>query len=111
MATHGLVADDDTAAKETFLRYEHRMFAEAMADLGRPAPSLESRAAQYGADGMVFAGGPDQIADRILGLHSLLGHRRHIVQMDVGGMPHGDFLRGIELLGTRVAPLVRAGTA
>ena len=58
--------------------------------------------------GMVFVGGPEQMADRIIGLHGLLGHRRHIIQMDVGGMPHADYLEAIELLGTTVLPLVRA---
>ena len=57
--------------------------------------------------GMVFAGGPDEVADRILHLHQLLGHDRQILQMDVGGMPHADFLRSIELLGTEVLPQVR----
>jgi alkanesulfonate monooxygenase SsuD/methylene tetrahydromethanopterin reductase-like flavin-dependent oxidoreductase (luciferase family) len=56
---------------------------------------------------MVFAGGPNEIADRILSLHEQLGHTRHILQMDVGGMPHEVFLNAIELLGTQVAPQVR----
>jgi alkanesulfonate monooxygenase SsuD/methylene tetrahydromethanopterin reductase-like flavin-dependent oxidoreductase (luciferase family) len=49
---------------------------------------------------MVFVGGPNEVADRILHLHSLLGHSRQIVQLDVGGLPQRDVLRGIELLGT-----------
>ena len=56
---------------------------------------------------MVFAGGPDEIADRILHLHELLGHSRQILQMDVGGMPHATFLKSIELLGTKVLPQIR----
>jgi alkanesulfonate monooxygenase SsuD/methylene tetrahydromethanopterin reductase-like flavin-dependent oxidoreductase (luciferase family) len=56
---------------------------------------------------MVFAGGPDEVAGRILHLHELLGHSRQILQMDVGGMPHATFLKSIELLGTRVLPQVR----
>jgi alkanesulfonate monooxygenase SsuD/methylene tetrahydromethanopterin reductase-like flavin-dependent oxidoreductase (luciferase family) len=56
---------------------------------------------------MVFAGGPNEIADRILGLHELLGHTRQILQMDVGGMTQATFLRSIELLGTEVAPQIR----
>ena len=28
--------------------------------------------------------------------------------MDIGGMPHAEVLKSIELLGTEVAPLVRA---
>jgi hypothetical protein len=56
---------------------------------------------------MVFAGGPDQISDRILHLHQLLGHTRQILQMDVGGMSHASYLKGIELLGTEVLPQIR----
>lgn len=37
-----------------------------------------------------------------------MGHDRQIIQMDVGGLPHADFLRAIELLGTEVLPRVRA---
>ncbi|MET7770948.1 phosphotransferase [Nocardia sp. NPDC005366] len=55
---------------------------------------------------MVFAGSPDDIADRVIDLHELLGHDRQILQMDVGGMPHTELLRSIELLGTEVAPRV-----
>ena len=111
VATHGFVADDDTVAKETYLWYEHRMFAEATAELGRVAPQPEARADQYGPDGMVFVGAPDQIVSRILHLHDVLGHSRHIIQMDVGGMPQRDVLRSIELLGAEVLPRIREGTA
>ena len=37
-----------------------------------------------------------------------LGHMRHFFQMDIGGMPHSEVLASIELLGTEVAPRVRA---
>lgn len=111
VAMHGFVADDDATAHRTFLEYEHRMFVEALAEMGRTAPSRDARAAEYGPGGMVFVGGPEQVADRILDLHGRLGHRRHIIQMDVGGMPQRDFLRGIELLGTKVLPRIRAAIA
>jgi alkanesulfonate monooxygenase SsuD/methylene tetrahydromethanopterin reductase-like flavin-dependent oxidoreductase (luciferase family) len=80
------------------------MMAEGLAELGRPAPSRADRAAAVEPGGMVFVGSPDEIADRILHLHGLLGHTRQILQMDVGGMPQRDFLRGIELLGPQSAP-------
>jgi hypothetical protein len=56
---------------------------------------------------MVFAGGPNEVADRILHLHQLLGHDRQILQMDVGGMPHATYLKAIELLGAEVLPQLR----
>ncbi|MET7474260.1 LLM class flavin-dependent oxidoreductase [Streptomyces sp. NPDC005648] len=111
VSAHGFVAGSDVQARSTYLEYEHRMMAEGLAELGRPAPSRADRAANYGPGGMVFVGDPDEIADRILHLHGLLGHTRQILQMDVGGMPQRDFLRGIELLGTKVLPRIRAELA
>jgi alkanesulfonate monooxygenase SsuD/methylene tetrahydromethanopterin reductase-like flavin-dependent oxidoreductase (luciferase family) len=107
VAVHGFVADTDSLARETYLHHESRMFEEAMTELGRQAPSRAARAAAYERGGMVFVGSPDEIAERILHLHRLLGHSRQILQMDVGGMPQRDVLRGIELLGTRVLPMIR----
>lgn len=108
VAVHGFVAESGTQARSTYLEYEHRMMAEGLAELGRPAPSRAERATTYGPDGMVFVGSPDEVADRILHLHGLLGHSRQILQMDVGGMPQHDFLRAIELLGTKVLPQIHA---
>lgn len=111
VAVHGFVAESDARARSVYLDHEHRMMAEGMAELGRPAPSRADRAATYGPDGMVFVGSPDEITDRILHLHGLLGHARQILQMDVGGMPQREFLHGIELLGTKVLPRIRAELA
>lgn len=108
VAVHGFVADNGDRARAVFLEHEHRMMAEALAELGRPAGPRADRAPDAGPGGMVFAGSPDEIADRILRLHGLLGHTRQILQMDVGGMPQREFLRAIELLGTEVLPLIRA---
>ncbi|MGI5122091.1 LLM class flavin-dependent oxidoreductase [Marinactinospora thermotolerans] len=108
VAVHGFVAESGDRARATYLDYEHRMMADGAAELGRPVPARTDRAAALGAGGMVFVGDPNEIADRILHLHGLLGHTRQILQMDVGGMPQRDFLRGIELLGTKVLPQIRA---
>jgi alkanesulfonate monooxygenase SsuD/methylene tetrahydromethanopterin reductase-like flavin-dependent oxidoreductase (luciferase family) len=107
VAVHGFVGEDDRAAKATYLAHELRMFETGMAEIGRPGRAPAGRAVALERGGMVFAGGPDEIAERILRLHELLGHSRQILQMDVGGMPHATFLRGIELLGTRVLPQIR----
>lgn len=107
VAVHGFVAADDRQAKATYLEHELRMFTTGAAEVGRAGLPPTGRGANYEAGGMVFAGGPDEIADRILHLHSLLGHSRQILQMDVGGMPHATFLQAIELLGTEVLPRVR----
>jgi alkanesulfonate monooxygenase SsuD/methylene tetrahydromethanopterin reductase-like flavin-dependent oxidoreductase (luciferase family) len=107
VAVHGFVADNDRQAKANFLEHELRMFQAGMAEIGRSGPPPSGRDRDYEAGGMVFAGGPNEIADRILNLHQLLGHTRQILQMDVGGMPQATYLKSIELLGTKVLPQIR----
>lgn len=82
------------------------MFTAGSAEIGRTMTPSAGREANYEPGGMVFAGGPNEIADRILQLYDLLGHSRQILQMDVGGMPQPTFLKGIELLGTEVLPQI-----
>ena len=72
-----------------------------------PPPRWAYDQETHGA-GALFAGGPEEIAERIVNLHGKLGHMRQFFQMDVGQMPQKDFLRSIELLGTKVKPLVDA---
>jgi alkanesulfonate monooxygenase SsuD/methylene tetrahydromethanopterin reductase-like flavin-dependent oxidoreductase (luciferase family) len=103
VAGHGYVARDGRTAKERFFRHESAAYAAA----GRGAPPWEQVAANYSPGGMVFAGDPVEIADRLVDLHHHLGHTRHFLQMDIGGMPQADVLTAIELLGTEVAPRVR----
>jgi alkanesulfonate monooxygenase SsuD/methylene tetrahydromethanopterin reductase-like flavin-dependent oxidoreductase (luciferase family) len=58
--------------------------------------------------GALFVGGPEEIAERIIDLHRSVGHMRQFLQSDIGSLPNKEFLRSIELLGTRVKPLVDA---
>jgi alkanesulfonate monooxygenase SsuD/methylene tetrahydromethanopterin reductase-like flavin-dependent oxidoreductase (luciferase family) len=102
VAVHGFVGTDNGAAKAAYLEHELRMFAAGAAEVGRPGMAPSGREAA-----MEPAGSPDEVSDRILHLHGLLGHDRQILQMDVGGMPHATFLKSIELLGTHVLPQVR----
>jgi alkanesulfonate monooxygenase SsuD/methylene tetrahydromethanopterin reductase-like flavin-dependent oxidoreductase (luciferase family) len=82
------------------------MFEAGSAEIGRPMRAPSGREADL-ERGMVFAGGPDHVADRIVRLQRLLGHSRQIRQMDVGGMPRETFLKSIELLCKKVLPNVR----
>jgi alkanesulfonate monooxygenase SsuD/methylene tetrahydromethanopterin reductase-like flavin-dependent oxidoreductase (luciferase family) len=105
VASHGFIGSDGRVAKDQFFRHEQAAYAA----FGRfPARSWADAAPNYSPGGMVFAGSPDEIAERIIDLHQHLGHTRHFLQMDIGGMPHSEVLKSIELLGTEVAPRVRA---
>jgi hypothetical protein len=51
------------------------------------------------------------VIEKILLQHEIFGHQRFLAQMSVGDLPHRDVMRAIELLGTEVAPAVRAEVA
>ncbi|MGO4740731.1 LLM class flavin-dependent oxidoreductase [Bosea sp. 2KB_26] len=108
VASPGFVGDDPVQAKEKFWTHWHAV----MESLGRirgfaPPPRNHYDKEASGA-GALFVGDPEEVAERIVELHKHLGHMRQFFQMDVGHLPQKDFLRSIELLGTRVKPLVDA---
>jgi probable LLM family oxidoreductase len=105
---HGFIADDSQQAADDAFPY----YADVMGRIGRERgwPPLTRR--QYDAqslpDGAHFIGSPQQVTDKILALHELFRHQRHLLQFSVGTMPHAKIMRSIELFGTKVAPAVRA---
>jgi alkanesulfonate monooxygenase SsuD/methylene tetrahydromethanopterin reductase-like flavin-dependent oxidoreductase (luciferase family) len=65
---------------------------------------FEAVASPYGA---LVAGSPQEVIDKILTEHSLLGLSRFMGQIDFGGMPAPMVESSIELLATEVAPAIR----
>jgi alkanesulfonate monooxygenase SsuD/methylene tetrahydromethanopterin reductase-like flavin-dependent oxidoreductase (luciferase family) len=61
--------------------------------------------------GALLVGSPDDVIEKILYEYELFGHDRFVAQMGVGPQPHEEVLRAIELLGTKVAPVVREEVA
>ena len=53
-------------------------------------------------------GDPEHVAKRIIELHKIFGNQRILIQMAIGTVPHDEQLKAIELLGTKVVPLVKA---
>jgi probable LLM family oxidoreductase len=63
--------------------------------------------AQNGSLGALLVGGPEEIAEKILRHSEALGGISRITfQMDNAGLSHAQLMRAIELLGTKVSPLV-----
>ena len=60
-----------------------------------------------GPDGHLFLGDPETVARKIVAHQKIFRNDRFLLQMAIGLMPHEQILRGIELYGTKVAPLVR----
>ncbi|MDQ0823636.1 putative LLM family oxidoreductase [Arthrobacter sp. V4I6] len=105
---HGYVAD----SKEQAIDLSYPYFQSAMSTfLNAPFSALPTKQ-HYGKDtslqGALVAGSPEDVAEKILFQQSVFGNERFLMQISVGTMPHKEVMRSIELLGTRVAPIVRA---
>jgi alkanesulfonate monooxygenase SsuD/methylene tetrahydromethanopterin reductase-like flavin-dependent oxidoreductase (luciferase family) len=61
--------------------------------------------------GSLLVGSVDEVIEKILYEHELFQHDRFVAQIGVGPQPHDQVLKAIELLGTKVAPVVRAEIA
>jgi probable LLM family oxidoreductase len=104
---HGFVADTTEAAADQFYGPQ----AEVMNRIGRERGWGPTSRAQFdqsrGPHGALFVGNPETVAEKIVAHHKLFKNDRFLLQMAIGTMPHDQIMRGIELYGTKVAPLVR----
>jgi len=106
--SHTYVADTAERAADEFFPHYGGMMSRIGRERGWPPMSRMQFDQLRSPRGAVLAGGPDEVAAKILYEHELFGHQRFLAQMSVGGMPHEKVMRSIELFGTEVAPVVRA---
>ena len=85
-----------------------------MSRIGRERGRPPSSRAQFdhgrGPRGHLMVGTPDEAIAKILA-QEVFRHDRYLMQMSVGDQAQDAILRSIELLGTAVAPQVRAEVA
>lgn len=105
--SHGFIAD----SKQEAIDISYPAVSITMNKIGQERGWSPMRKEQYAASaelrGSNFVGNPDDIIEKILFQHGLFGHQRFLLQLSVGTMPHDKVLNAIELLGTKVAPVVR----
>ena len=104
----GYVAETAAKAADDFFPGYAKSFTEIGRERGWPAMTRAHFDAQLGPTGALLVGEPETVVEKILRVNeSLGGISRLTFQMSVADLPHAKLMRAIELLGTRVAPLVR----
>ena len=104
----GFVAESTQVAADLIYPGWQEMFAKVSRERGFPTPTREQFDATSGPNGAFFLGDPKTVADKVRRVSDQLGGvDRLSLQMTNPRLAHDDLLRGIELLGTEVAPLVR----
>jgi probable LLM family oxidoreductase len=106
--SHSYVADTTERAAGEFLPG----YATMMNRIGRERGWSPMTREQYdflrSPRGALVVGSPEEVVEKILFQHELFGHQRFLAQISVGDLAHDRVLHAIELLGTEVAPAVRA---
>lgn len=106
-----IAEDSRTAANDFFPVYE-RLMNRVGRERGWSLMTRMHFEALRGPDGPLLVGTPEEVADKIVYEHRILGQTRFLGQIIKGEeLSHDKILRSIELLATRVAPLVRAKLA
>ncbi|KQV38227.1 MULTISPECIES: LLM class flavin-dependent oxidoreductase [unclassified Rhizobium] len=108
---HGFIADTTEQAADQFYGPQ----AEVMNRIGRErgwGPTSRAHFNQsIGPNGNLFLGDPETVAEKIIRHQRIFKNDRFLLQMAIGLMPHDQIMRGIELYGTKVAPIVREALA
>src|ERR1700684_4522124 len=95
------------AADDFYPGYAHT-FTEIGKERGWPPATRAQFDALRGPTGALLIGDVETVAEKILYDNEVLGGISRITfQMGVSTLPHKKMLRAIEILGTRVAPIVR----
>lgn len=103
---HGYIADSNEQAAEEY----YASYAAAMTRIGRErgwGPMTRQQFEMMRApEGSLVLGDVETVAAKILRWREILGVTRFELHPSVGTVPHDKVLRAIELLGTKVGPIV-----
>ena len=105
----GFVADTDDAARDTFFPGWAQMIGKYAQERGWPQPTRAQFDEMASPQGAFLVGSPRTVAAKIRHASDVLGGISRVAfQMTSAAFETAAMLRAIELLGTEVAPVIRA---
>ncbi len=103
----GFLGDTTKQAADDFYPGYAHTFTEIGKERGWPPTTRAQFDAVRGPTGALLVGDAETVAEKILYVNETLGGISRVTfQMGVSTLPHQKMLRAIEILGTRVAPIV-----
>ncbi|MFC4809893.1 LLM class flavin-dependent oxidoreductase [Paenibacillus sp. GCM10023250] len=111
VSSHGYAAETARAAKDEFFPHYAAYMNRFLAMRGRGGVNRQGFEQMAAPETALAVGSPQQIVEKILHQRELFGHDRHLIQLDIGGMPYAKVAKTIELLAAEVAPAVRRAAA
>jgi probable LLM family oxidoreductase len=108
---HGFVSSSTEHAKDVYAAAHLEVMNRIGRERGWPPQGRAHFDTSCGPTGNLIVGDADRVADRIIELHQIFGNTRILIQMAIGTVPHTEQMMAIEIMGTKVAPKVRAALA
>lgn len=105
--SHGHIADNRIQARQEAFPTFKMMMDQIGRERGWPPMGQQEFVGSTTLRGANFVGSPEDVVEKILWQHEQFSHDRFLMMPGVGTMPHSQVMHTIELLGTKVAPLVR----
>jgi len=108
----GYVAENCAAAADDFFPGYAESFTAIGRERGWPAVTRSHFNGQLGPTGALLVGDPETVVEKILHVNEWLGGiSRLTFQMSVAALPHAKMMRAIEILGTKIKPMVQTALA
>ncbi|MGO4890580.1 LLM class flavin-dependent oxidoreductase [Anaerobacillus sp. MEB173] len=105
--SHGFIAEDSEVAADKFFPSTQYVMNKLGRERGWGPYDRRSFDAARSFEGALYVGDPKTVAEKIIHLRKNVGVTRFMLHVPVGTMPHDDVMSAIELLGKKVAPIVR----
>ncbi|MFC4558343.1 LLM class flavin-dependent oxidoreductase [Virgibacillus kekensis] len=104
---HAYLANTTEAAKDEFYPYyaNYWRYVNRQRGMGTRI-SREDFEHMSSPQTALFVGSPEEVVEKILRQHELYGHTRFLAQVDIGGVPFQKVERSIDLLATKVVPML-----
>lgn len=104
----GYVGEDDRSAVEDYYPGYAELWTKAGKERGWPPVTRRQFDVQIAPKGVLVVGGPETVAEKLIRHSEALGGvDRFTFQMDNAGLSHRQLLHSIELIGTKVIPLIK----
>jgi probable LLM family oxidoreductase len=105
--SHGFIADSSEVAAERYFPVIATQMNQIARERGWSPYTRDSFETSRDIRGALYVGDPEYVAEKILLAQKNLSLTRFLMYVDFSTLPHRELLRTIELLGTKVAPIVR----
>lgn len=109
--SHGFIADTTELAAEQFFPPAQAVMNILGKERGWSPYTRQTFDYARSIEGALYVGDADYVAQKIINLRKHVGITRFMLHMPLGTMPHDQVMHGIELLGNKVAPIVREEVA